>query len=160
MGTADDKKMAAPIRAALLSSRLNFTSVGNQLAGTVTSTCGLHTSETLAKYPNWKMVKEVKHRKAVKQYAFERLNINALRKNKIIPPEIKELADAEIAALHACLVFLCSTSAAWSLHVLEVLSQDGDSLALFGVMKLTTISFQVFNDLCGSDSYFDISFFY
>lgn len=35
-------------------------------------------------------MKEVKHRKAVKEYAFERTNINALRKAKhIIPPELK-----------------------------------------------------------------------
>ncbi|CAL4082259.1 unnamed protein product [Meganyctiphanes norvegica] len=90
--------MAAPMRVAILSSRLNFAHCGNHLAETVTS-CGIHTSESLAKYANWKMVKEIKHRKAVKEYAFERLNVNALRKNKILPPEIQEVADAEIAAL-------------------------------------------------------------
>merc|ERR1711915_116371 len=98
MGLADDTKMAAPMRAVLLSSRFNISSCSNYLTGATTS-CGLHTSETLANYPNWKTRKEVKHRNAVKEYAFERLNINALRKNKIIPPEIKEIADAEIAAL-------------------------------------------------------------
>ncbi|KAK4326122.1 hypothetical protein Pmani_003335 [Petrolisthes manimaculis] len=62
----------------------------------------LHTTLVLdkLKYPNWKMVKEVKHRKAVKEYAFERININAVRKAKhIIPPEVKEIADKEIDEL-------------------------------------------------------------
>nr|XP_045605273.1 28S ribosomal protein S14, mitochondrial-like isoform X1 [Procambarus clarkii] len=63
------------------------------------ATCGFHTTSITYKYPNWKMIKEVKHRKAVKEFAFERLNINALRKNKIIPPAIQEIADKEIDAL-------------------------------------------------------------
>ncbi|KAG7161582.1 28S ribosomal protein S14, mitochondrial-like [Homarus americanus] len=62
-------------------------------------TCSLHTTSVACKYPNWKMIKEVKNRKAVKDFAFERINVNALRKNKIIPPAIKEIADKEIAAL-------------------------------------------------------------
>ncbi|XP_047471575.1 small ribosomal subunit protein uS14m-like [Penaeus indicus] len=61
--------------------------------------CGLHTTSTIGKYADWKMVKEVRNRKVVKEFAFERLNINALRKNKIIPEQIKEIADKEIAAL-------------------------------------------------------------
>ncbi|XP_042856475.1 28S ribosomal protein S14, mitochondrial-like [Penaeus japonicus] len=61
--------------------------------------CGLHTTPTIGKYADWKMVKEVRNRKVVKEFAFERLNINALRKNKIIPEQIKEIADKEIAAL-------------------------------------------------------------
>lgn len=31
----------------------------------------------------------MKNRKAVKEFAFQRLNINALRKNKILPPELQ-----------------------------------------------------------------------
>ncbi|XP_045106934.1 28S ribosomal protein S14, mitochondrial-like isoform X2 [Portunus trituberculatus] len=58
-----------------------------------------HTTAVTHKYPNWKMIKEVKHRKLVKEYAFERININAMRKNKILPAELKEIADEEIAAL-------------------------------------------------------------
>merc|ERR1712002_288073 len=62
--------------------------------------CGLQTTTALDKYADWKMVKEVRNRKIVKEFAFERLNINAIRKaNKIMPPEIKEIADREIAAL-------------------------------------------------------------
>merc|ERR1712198_704830 len=61
--------------------------------------CGLHTTAVTGKYADWKMVKEVRNRKLVKEFAFERLNINALRKNKIIPEQIKEIADKEIAAL-------------------------------------------------------------
>ncbi|XP_050720814.1 28S ribosomal protein S14, mitochondrial-like [Eriocheir sinensis] len=65
----------------------------------VAAWCGLHTSAVTHKYPNWKMIKEVKNRKAVKEFAFQRVNINALRKNNILPPELQELADQEIAAL-------------------------------------------------------------
>merc|ERR1712243_445283 len=94
-----DEKMASPMmRAAVLSSRLNIVQCSSNFTAKIPSH-GLHTSESLAKYANWKMVKEIKHRKAVKEYAFERLNVNALRKNKILPAEIKEIADAEIAAL-------------------------------------------------------------
>ncbi|MPC59325.1 28S ribosomal protein S14, mitochondrial [Portunus trituberculatus] len=50
-----------------------------------------HTTAVTHKYPNWKMIKEVKHRKLVKEYAFERININAMRKNKILPAELKVL---------------------------------------------------------------------
>ena len=52
---------------------------------------GFHTTAVTHKYPNWKMIKEVKHRKLVKEYAFERININAMRKNKILPAELKVL---------------------------------------------------------------------
>ncbi|XP_066985174.1 uncharacterized protein mRpS14 isoform X2 [Macrobrachium rosenbergii] len=91
--------MAAPMRS------LFTASCFNKLPHTVfsfnqSSICGIHTSSALDKYANWKMVKEVRNRKIVKEFAFERLNINAIRKaNKIMPPEIVEMADKEIDAL-------------------------------------------------------------
>ncbi|XP_076031799.1 mitochondrial ribosomal protein S14 [Oratosquilla oratoria] len=62
-------------------------------------TCNLHTTASSQKYTDWKMRKEVRNRKVLKEHAFERLNINALRKNDIIPPEVREIADKEIADL-------------------------------------------------------------
>uniref|UniRef100_T1GNA4 Small ribosomal subunit protein uS14 n=1 Tax=Megaselia scalaris TaxID=36166 RepID=T1GNA4_MEGSC len=44
------------------------------------------------------MIRDVKRRKMVVEHAKERLNVNALRKNDILPIEIRELADAQIAA--------------------------------------------------------------
>ncbi|EEB12245.1 mitochondrial 28S ribosomal protein S14, putative [Pediculus humanus corporis] len=45
------------------------------------------------------MLKDYNKRQRLKKYGKERLRINALRKNKILPPELKALADEEIAAL-------------------------------------------------------------
>lgn len=45
------------------------------------------------------MIRDVKRRQVVVEYARTRLRINSLRRNNILPPELRELADAEIAAL-------------------------------------------------------------
>ncbi|KAJ8270851.1 hypothetical protein GJAV_G00120000 [Gymnothorax javanicus] len=50
-------------------------------------------------YVNWRMVRDVKRRKMAFEYADERLRINAIRKNTILPKELQEVADKEIAAL-------------------------------------------------------------
>ncbi|XP_045470391.1 28S ribosomal protein S14, mitochondrial [Harmonia axyridis] len=50
------------------------------------------------KWVNRWMIRDVKRRKTVTEYAPMRLRVNALRKNNILPPEIRELADAEIQA--------------------------------------------------------------
>ncbi|MEE6496008.1 hypothetical protein FKM82_002204 [Ascaphus truei] len=50
-------------------------------------------------YVNWRMLRDVKRRKMAFEYADERLRINALRKNTILPKELQEVADKEIAAL-------------------------------------------------------------
>ncbi|KAK8727044.1 hypothetical protein OTU49_009901 [Cherax quadricarinatus] len=90
--------MAATTTTLLTRSFINFLSISSPLSLQVPLR-SFHTSLTACKYPNWKMIKEVKHRKIVKEFAFERMNINALRKNKIIPPAIQEIADKEIHAL-------------------------------------------------------------
>ncbi|XP_044752916.1 28S ribosomal protein S14, mitochondrial [Coccinella septempunctata] len=48
------------------------------------------------KWVNRWMIRDVKRRKMTTEYAPMRLRVNALRKNDILPPEIRELADAEI----------------------------------------------------------------
>ncbi|CAH2311249.1 28S ribosomal S14, mitochondrial [Pelobates cultripes] len=45
------------------------------------------------------MFRDVKRRKMAYEYADDRLRINALRKNIILPKELREVADKEIAAL-------------------------------------------------------------
>ncbi|XP_066256976.1 small ribosomal subunit protein uS14m [Euwallacea similis] len=62
-----------------------------------------HTTQTLQqvrhKWVNRWMIRDVKRRKAVVEYAPTRLRINSLRKNNILPPELQEIATADIAAL-------------------------------------------------------------
>lgn len=58
------------------------------------------------KYADWRMIRDVKRRKCVGENAIERLRVNALRKNDILPVELREVADSEIAAFprDSCLV--------------------------------------------------------
>ncbi|KAK7074854.1 28S ribosomal protein S14, mitochondrial [Halocaridina rubra] len=91
--------MAAPLRGLFTSGWLNKIRLPVTIYPQV-PVCDIHTSAPLDKYANWKMVKEVRNRKIVKEFAFERLNINAIRKaEKILPPALKEAADQEIHAL-------------------------------------------------------------
>ncbi|XP_028329091.1 small ribosomal subunit protein uS14m [Gouania willdenowi] len=50
-------------------------------------------------YVDWRMLRDVKRRQMAFDFADERLRINALRKNTILPKELQEIADKEIAAL-------------------------------------------------------------
>ncbi|XP_054837675.1 28S ribosomal protein S14, mitochondrial [Eublepharis macularius] len=50
-------------------------------------------------YVNWRMLRDVKRRKMAFEYADHRLRLNALRKNNILPKELQEVTDKEIAAL-------------------------------------------------------------
>lgn len=45
------------------------------------------------------MIRDVKRRKIVTEMAPERLRINSLRKNDVLPPELRQIADEEIAAM-------------------------------------------------------------
>ncbi|XP_033640153.1 28S ribosomal protein S14, mitochondrial-like [Asterias rubens] len=49
-------------------------------------------------YADWKMLRDVKRRRLFKEYGVERRRINCIRKNTILPDELKEIADREIAA--------------------------------------------------------------
>lgn len=44
------------------------------------------------------MIKDVRKRKCVAEHGIDRLRVNALRKNNILPIELRELASAEIHA--------------------------------------------------------------
>ncbi|XP_017277844.1 28S ribosomal protein S14, mitochondrial [Kryptolebias marmoratus] len=50
-------------------------------------------------YVDWRMLRDVKRRQMAFDYADQRLRINALRKNNILPKELQAIADKEIAAL-------------------------------------------------------------
>ncbi|XP_012254090.2 28S ribosomal protein S14, mitochondrial [Athalia rosae] len=50
------------------------------------------------KWVGWKMIRDVKRRKMVQEHAPERLRVNSLRKNTILPLELREIVDQEIAA--------------------------------------------------------------
>nr|XP_008107148.1 PREDICTED: 28S ribosomal protein S14, mitochondrial [Anolis carolinensis] len=50
-------------------------------------------------YVDWRMLRDVKRRKMAFEYADQRLRLDALRKNKILPKELQEVASQEIAAL-------------------------------------------------------------
>ncbi|NWT38920.1 28S ribosomal protein S14, mitochondrial [Rissa tridactyla] len=57
------------------------------------------TTQVRSYYVDWRMLRDVKRRKLAFEYADERLRINAIRKNTILPRELQEVADKEIAAL-------------------------------------------------------------
>lgn len=50
------------------------------------------------KYADWRMIKDVRKRKCVETLGVDRLRVNSLRKNDILPLELREIANAEIAA--------------------------------------------------------------
>ncbi|KAM5149009.1 small ribosomal subunit protein uS14m [Mantella aurantiaca] len=57
------------------------------------------TNQVRSHYVDWRMWRDVKKRKLAYEYADDRLRFNALRKNTILPKELQEIADKEIAAL-------------------------------------------------------------
>ncbi|CAM9587517.1 unnamed protein product [Lampetra fluviatilis] len=66
---------------------------------TVLSKPGVMLEQRRSHYVDWRMLRDVKRRKMAAEYADERLRINALRKNTILPKELQEEASKEIAAL-------------------------------------------------------------
>lgn len=58
----------------------------------------LQLQQVRTKWVNRWMIRDVKRRQMAAEYAPERLRINSLRKNSILPIELREIADQEIAA--------------------------------------------------------------
>uniref|UniRef100_A0A170XFC1 28s ribosomal protein mitochondrial n=1 Tax=Triatoma infestans TaxID=30076 RepID=A0A170XFC1_TRIIF len=48
-------------------------------------------------WTDWRMAKDVRKRKTLSEFAVSKLRVNALRKNDILPKEIREIADKEIS---------------------------------------------------------------
>lgn len=65
--------------------------------GTVSSVFGVQ--QLRNKWANWHMIKDNKRRLIVKNEAVERIRINTIRKNDILPAELREIADHEVAKL-------------------------------------------------------------
>lgn len=51
------------------------------------------------RFANWQMLKDYKKRMTLKEQYPERMRINAIRKNTVLPKELRELADEEVRAL-------------------------------------------------------------
>ncbi|XP_020826197.1 small ribosomal subunit protein uS14m isoform X2 [Phascolarctos cinereus] len=56
------------------------------------------TGQIRSYHVDWRMLRDVKRRKMAFEFADERLRINSLRKNTILPKDLQEVADQEIAA--------------------------------------------------------------
>ncbi|XP_018561334.1 28S ribosomal protein S14, mitochondrial [Anoplophora glabripennis] len=78
---------------------MNFIKCVTNLLSNQTLKTSQNLQQIRTKYVNRWMIRDVKRRKVVTEYAPSRLRINSLRKNDILPPELREIADAEIAAL-------------------------------------------------------------
>ncbi|CAH1966546.1 unnamed protein product [Acanthoscelides obtectus] len=61
--------------------------------------CNQNLQQVRTKWVNRWMIRDVKRRKMVTEYAPTRLRINSLRKNDILPVELREIASKEIEDL-------------------------------------------------------------
>ncbi|RXG59554.1 28S ribosomal protein S14, mitochondrial [Armadillidium vulgare] len=80
----------------MFSSMFSIFNPGRELQRLCQRSFHLSSCNATLKHPNHKMVRDVKVRKTVQKYAFERINLNMLRKNKLIPQEIQEMAHDEL----------------------------------------------------------------
>ncbi|KAJ8916155.1 hypothetical protein NQ315_016294 [Exocentrus adspersus] len=78
---------------------MNFLKAANNLLSMQAVNTCRNLQHVRTKYVNRWMIRDVKRRKIVTEYAPARLRINSLRKNDVLPPELREIADTEIAAL-------------------------------------------------------------
>ncbi|KAI5642364.1 ribosomal protein s14p/S29e domain-containing protein [Phthorimaea operculella] len=74
---------------------LNISSLGKFVWKTQ-STVGFGLQQVRTKYANKWMIRDVKRRRMAAEHFLERTRINAMRKNDILPVEIRELADKDI----------------------------------------------------------------
>ncbi|CAL8344487.1 unnamed protein product [Merluccius merluccius] len=63
------------------------------------TSCWGRVQQARSYYVDWRMLRDVKRRQMAFDYADQRVRINALRKNTILPKELQEVAGKEIAAL-------------------------------------------------------------
>uniref|UniRef100_A0A182K3P8 28S ribosomal protein S14, mitochondrial n=1 Tax=Anopheles christyi TaxID=43041 RepID=A0A182K3P8_9DIPT len=68
-----------------------FVTCGQNLAG-------YRLQQVRNKWADWRMIKDNKRRQCVVQHADARLRVNSLRKNTILPMELREIASKEIEA--------------------------------------------------------------
>ncbi|NP_001093268.1 28S ribosomal protein S14, mitochondrial [Bombyx mandarina] len=60
------------------------------------SIAGVGYQQVRNKWANWLMIRDVKRRRLSAENFLERTRVNALRKNDILPVEIREIADKQI----------------------------------------------------------------
>ncbi|XP_067667321.1 small ribosomal subunit protein uS14m-like [Haliotis asinina] len=69
------------------------------LKSTSITSAGCQLSQIRSRYVDWRMRRDGLRRQMIQEQFPERLRLNAVRKNSILPKELQELADAEVAAL-------------------------------------------------------------
>ncbi|RZC39810.1 Ribosomal S14 domain containing protein [Asbolus verrucosus] len=72
--------------------------ISNLFSHKIASLQAQNLQQTRTKWVNRWMIRDVKRRKMATEMAPARLRINSLRRNNILPPELREIADAEIEA--------------------------------------------------------------
>uniref|UniRef100_A0A4W5JH30 28S ribosomal protein S14, mitochondrial n=1 Tax=Hucho hucho TaxID=62062 RepID=A0A4W5JH30_9TELE len=90
-------KMAAACRTALAGLNVFHSSICTPKQ--TLRSCWSVVEQVRGYYVDWRMLRDVKRRQMAFDYADERLRINALRKNTVLPKELQDVADKEIAAL-------------------------------------------------------------
>ncbi|ELU06247.1 hypothetical protein CAPTEDRAFT_94834, partial [Capitella teleta] len=58
-----------------------------------------YVTQTRGRYMDWVMWRDVKRRRLVAKYADQKLRVNGIRKNTIIPKVIQEIADKDMSAI-------------------------------------------------------------
>ncbi|EFA04750.1 small ribosomal subunit protein uS14m [Tribolium castaneum] len=72
--------------------------ISNLFSHSITSFQNQNLQQIRTKWVNRWMIRDVKRRKMATEMAPARLRVNSLRRNDILPQELREIADAEIAA--------------------------------------------------------------
>ncbi|XP_053698442.1 28S ribosomal protein S14, mitochondrial [Sabethes cyaneus] len=75
-----------------------FGSFLNRFSGIRHNVASVGFQQVRNKWTDWRMLKDAKRRRIVVDNAKDRLRVNSLRKNTILPVELRELASAEIHA--------------------------------------------------------------
>ncbi|XP_043213994.1 28S ribosomal protein S14, mitochondrial-like isoform X3 [Amphibalanus amphitrite] len=83
--------MASVARLKLSALRNGLSSVG------LLSASAPRTTQVRTKYGDWRTIKDQAKRHCVRDFGIQRVRLNAVRKNRILPAELRELADREIA---------------------------------------------------------------
>ncbi|XP_046343245.1 small ribosomal subunit protein uS14m-like [Haliotis cracherodii] len=69
------------------------------LKSTSVTSAGVQHSQIRGRYVDWRMRRDGLRRQMIQEQFPERLRLNTVRKNNILPKELQELADAEVATL-------------------------------------------------------------
>ncbi|XP_072029028.1 uncharacterized protein [Amphiura filiformis] len=110
----------------------------------VQTTCPLRTN-----YADWRMRRDAIRRQLTKEHSQERRLLNCIRKNTILPDEVKVMADQEIASLPVIAPMLGYVTVVLSRPDPEVLYNAGDLAVLYGGKRQMQITCLVYRELNG-----------